>query len=430
MDRGESAMTIWCPIPWSHIAVKSNGSLRICSHSQSGGNKNTLLEKDGRVLRIDDLQDRDVLNCDTLKEVRSKFIANEWPDQCRRCKIEQEAGKRSRNQWEATMYNFTKDDAEKITLTDGTLTESRVLSMDLRLGNKCNLQCVMCYPGESNQWYKIQEQITGSKIFMIDSEQYSVNDDTHFTWCDQEAYYHLLTDHAQYVTKIKIGGGEPFLVKAHAVFLQNLIDKDIAKNIEIEYSINVTTIPEQFLEIISKFKNAKLCCSVDGYGEVNNAIRHPSRWEIIERNLDLLENTPTNVDVFTSTTVSILNIEHFVTWMNWLESKQFKKINTNTYAGVVSHPVMNPKYLNLRLMTDAQHTKMFTHLKSLTDNLDMIKKLEQWEIYSKKLPMTEQEILQGRKDLTSFFAKMTKIQNRNWATIFPMCYEMIQEWNV
>jgi hypothetical protein len=80
-------------------------------------------------------------------------------------------------------------------------------------------------------------------------------------------------------------------------------------------------------------------------------------------------------------------------------------------------------------MTDAQHTKMFTHLKSLTDNLDMIKKLEQWEIYSKKLPMTEQEILQGRKDLTSFFTKMTKIQNRNWATIFPMCYEMIQEWN-
>ena len=421
---------LWCPIPWSHIAVKSNGSLRICSHSQSGGNKNTLLEKDGKVLRIDDLKNNDVLNCDTLKDVRKKFMANEWPEQCRRCKLEQESGKRSRNQWEATMYDFTKEDAEKITLEDGTVTEKRVLSMDLRLGNKCNLQCVMCYPGESNQWYKIQEQITGSKVFMIDSEKYTTDDYDHFAWCDQDAYYQLLTEHAQYVEKIKFGGGEPFLVKAHATFLQNLIDQDLAKNIELEYSINVTVAPKIFLDLIPKFKNAKLCCSVDGYGEVNDAIRHPSKWEIVEKNLDLFELAPDNVDVFTSTTVSILNLEHFVTWMKWLDSKQFKKINANTYAGVVSHPVMNPKYLNLRLMNDQQHKRMFDHLKSQTQDQEMLAKLSQWEIYSKKLPMTEQEIIQGRKDLKDFFNKMSKIQDKDWSRLFPMCYEMIQEWNV
>ena len=144
---------LWCPVPWSHIAVKSNGALRICSHSQSGGNKNTLLEKDGRTLRIDDISE--ALNSDTLKEVRLQFLNNEWPEQCRRCKIEQESGKRSRNQWEATMYDFTREDAISITTPSGEITEQRVLSMDLRLGNKCNLQCVMCYPGESNQWYKI-----------------------------------------------------------------------------------------------------------------------------------------------------------------------------------------------------------------------------------------------------------------------------------
>ena len=420
---------LWCPIPWSHVAVKSNGSLRICSHSQSGGNKNTLLEKDGRVLRIDDLKDNDILNCDTLKDVRKQFIANEWPEQCRRCKIEQESGKRSRNQWEATMYDFTKEDAEKVTTADGTITDKRVLSMDLRLGNKCNLQCVMCYPGESNQWYKIQEQITGSKIFMIDSEKYSVDDYEHFAWCDQEAYYQLLTDHAQYVEKIKFGGGEPFLVKAHAVFLQNLIDRGLAKNIELEYSINVTVLPERFLELIPKFKNAKLCCSVDGYGEVNDAIRYPSKWEVVEKNLEFLELTPENVTVFTSTTVSILNLEHFVTWMNWLEQKQFRKINSETFAGVVSHPVMNPKYLNLRLMNDTQHQRMFEYLKSQTQDAAMIEKLSQWEIYSKKLPMTEIEIIQGRKDLKTFFEKMTVIQNKDWSKIFPICYEMIQEWN-
>lgn len=421
---------LWCPIPWSHIAVKSNGSLRICSHSQSGGNKNTLLEKDGKVLRIDDLKDQDILNCNTLKDVRKKFLDNEWPEQCRRCRLEQESGKRSRNQWEATMYDFTREDAEKITLKDGTVTDRKILSMDLRLGNKCNLQCVMCYPGESNQWYKIQEKITGSKVFMIDQEVYDINNHEHFTWCDQEKYYDLLTEHAEFVEKIKFGGGEPFLVKAHDVLLQNLLDKDLAKNIELEYSVNVTVFPDRFLDLLPKFKKVKLCCSVDGYGEVNDAIRFPSKWSVVEKNLDFLELAPNNVDVFTSTTVSILNIEHFVDWLNWLESKQFKKINTSTYAGVVSHPVMNPKYLNIRLMNDEQHTRMFAHLKNKTSNPEMLKKIEQWEVYSKKLPMLEEEIIKGRKELKDFFDKMTVIQNKDWSKLFPMCYEMIEEWNV
>lgn len=418
---------LWCPIPWSHIAVKSNGALRICSHSQSGGNKNTLLEKDGRTLRIDDINE--ALNSDTLKEVRLKFINNEWPEQCRRCKIEQESGKRSRNQWEATMYDFTREDAESITLSDGTVTEQRVLSMDLRLGNKCNLQCVMCYPGESNQWYKIQEKITGSKVFMIDDVTYSTDGHKHFEWCDQEEYYQLLTDHSEYLQKIKFGGGEPWLVKSHLILLKNLVSQGLCENIELEYSINVTIVPLDFLHLIEKFKSVKLCCSIDGYGEVNEAIRYPTKWSVIEKNLDFLDTGPDNTTIFTSTTVSILNIEHFVTWMKWLESKKFEKINADTFAGVVSHPVMNPKYLNLRLMTDEQHARMFTHLKSQTIDAAMLDKLAQWEMYSKKLPMTESEIIQGRKDLKDFFEKMSTIQGKDWSAIFPMCYRMITEWN-
>ena len=418
---------LWCPIPWSHIAVKSNGTLRICSHSQSGSNKNTLLEKNGQILRIDDISE--ALNSDTLKEVRLKFINNEWPEQCRRCKIEQEAGKRSRNQWEATMYDFTRKDAESITLSDGAITEQRVLSMDLRLGNKCNLQCVMCYPGESNQWYKIQEQITGAKVFMIDNATYSTDGHDHFEWCNQEEYYQLLTKNAMYVRKIKFGGGEPWLVRRHLTLLNNLVEQGLAKNIELEYSINVTVLSQEVLRMIDHFKFVKLCCSIDGYGEVNDAIRYPSKWGVIENNLSFLDNMPSNTAIFTSTTVSILNIEHFVAWMTWLKSKKFKKINTDTFAGVVSHPVMNPKYLNLRLMTSEQHVRMFTHLKNQTTDKKMLKILNQWELYSKKLPMTEQEIIQGRTDLKNFFEKMSILQSKDWSTLFPMCYDMIQEWN-
>jgi hypothetical protein len=66
---------MWCPLPWTHIAVKNNGTLRMCSHSQSGSNGNTVLSKDKVTLNADNFANiNDVLNCDTLKQVRSDIL--------------------------------------------------------------------------------------------------------------------------------------------------------------------------------------------------------------------------------------------------------------------------------------------------------------------------------------------------------------------
>lgn len=418
----------WCPLPWTHIAVKSNGHLRLCSHSQSGGNKKTVLVQDNKILTVDDLATHDIGNCDTLKEVRSKFLQNEWPDQCRRCRIENDAGKRSRNQWEATMYDFTKDDAKLVTSSDGSVSQFQVLSLDLRLGNKCNVQCVMCYPGESNQWYKIQEQVTGKRVFSIDDVTYSLDDTKIFDWANQREYYELIAKHSSFVKKIKFGGGEPFLVKEHIVLLQSLIDQGLSKDIELEYSINVTVLPQYIFDIFPHFKIVKLCASVDGTETFNQAIRYPTPWKIVEKNLDILDNSPSNIVVFTSTTVSILNLENIVDWMNWLKEKNFKKINKETFAGVVSHPVMNPKYLNIGLLSEDQKSRMFSYLRSKTTDTEILSKLDQWESYANKMPITADEIIQGRKDLKNFFFKMSSLQSIDWKETFPKCYEMILEW--
>jgi organic radical activating enzyme len=417
----------WCPLPWSHIAVKSNGHLRLCSHSQSGGNKKTVLTQNEKILTIDDLK-FDISNCETLKEVRAKFLNNEWPEQCRRCRIESEAGKRSRNQWESTMYDFTKEDARAITAPDGTVSEYRILSLDLRLGNKCNVQCVMCYPGESNQWYKIQEKVTGKRIFSIDDVSYSIDDTKVFDWANQKEYYELVAKHSMFVKKIKFGGGEPFLVKEHVALLEALISNGFANDIELEYSINVTVLPDYIFNLFSNFKIVKLCASVDGTADVNHAIRYPTPWKVVEKNLDILDSTPANITVFTSTTVSILNLENIVDWMLWLKNKNFKKINKDTFAGVVSHPVMNPKYLNIGLLSEDQRNRMFVYLRSKTTDTEILSKLNQWELYANKMPITVDEIIQGRKDLKDFFFKMSSLQNINWKEVFPKCYEMMLEW--
>lgn len=418
---------IWCPIPWSHLSVKTNGTLRLCSHSQSGGNQNTLLKHNNNVIDIKNLTP-DFLNCDTLKDVRKTFLNNQWPSQCRRCKIEHESGKRSRNQWERLTIDFKFDEARKNTLDDGTLINPKVLSMDIRPGNKCNLQCVMCYPGESNQWYKIQEKVTNSNTFMMDNVVYLTTENKSFDWGENEESYNALINYLPTVKRINFGGGEPFLLKKHIILLNKMIEMNVSKDIELEYSINVTTLPDYIFSLFEHFRVVKLCSSIDGIEEVNDAIRFPSKWESIKNNLIKLDNTKDNIEVFISSTISILNIEHTSTLMNWIKNQKFKKINKHTFEGYVSHPVISPKYLSLRLMDDNQHLEMFSYLKDQTTDPMIIKKLAEWEILSKKLPITTEEIQENRKKLKNFFNTMSTIQNKDWSKIFPKCHEMINQW--
>jgi hypothetical protein len=46
---------------------------------------------------------------------------------------------------------------------------------------------------------------------------------------------------------------------------------------------------------------------------------------------------------------------------------------------------------------------MFNYLKEQTDNQEILTILNQWDEYSKNLPITNEEIVQGRKDLLKLF---------------------------
>ena len=88
--------------------------------------------------------------------------------------MEKEAGYRSRDEWEtlrSSAEGFTPEMAYANTNEDGTLKQSKILSVDLRVGHQCNLRCVMCFPGESTKWYKDYEEILGETQFGVDGSK-------------------------------------------------------------------------------------------------------------------------------------------------------------------------------------------------------------------------------------------------------------------
>jgi sulfatase maturation enzyme AslB (radical SAM superfamily) len=79
-------------------------------------------------------------------------------------------------------------------------------------------------------------------------------------------------------------------------------------DIDIRMNTNATNLNKEYRELLSKFTNLTIVCSVDGYNQINKYIRWPADWDSIVSNVHgLLEITP---NVAFNVTVGIWNISN------------------------------------------------------------------------------------------------------------------------
>lgn len=418
---------MWCPLPWTHLGVKNNGDLRMCSHSQSAGQGNTLLYKGPDILSITDLDREDVLNCDTLKEVRRTILDGQWPDQCRRCQQESSIGSNSRDKWETERHkeSFTKDMALKSTAPDGSVTGLKFQDFDLRIGNQCNLRCVMCFPGETSKWYDAHQEITGTDYFMVDDKTYHLDTSKDaFGWSKDKNNIDALMRASNGLLKIKFGGGEPLLIKHHRYLLESLISYGYSNKMELEYSVNLTYFPPDLFKLWKEFKKIRICASVDAIGTANEAIRYHSNWESITKNLTMLDESDDNISVFISTTVSLLSLEHYGALLRWVSDQRFKKIKEH-----FSHMVYNPVYFNINILEPAQIDEMFNYSRQhIIAAPDLTRKLDHYEKLYHRYRMSDDDALEHRQRLVMVWDRFKKNQRQDWDAIFPIAAKAVNEW--
>ena len=130
----------FCALPWMHVATTPGGSFRICCSSDNSNNK--ILKDDGTPFKIYKDSISDVLKSKTYSDIKRQMLAGEKPATCSRCFKQEEAGVESSRQ----VYNSIW--GNKVNIED---ENQKILYLDLRLGNQCNLKCRMCNPYSSNQ---------------------------------------------------------------------------------------------------------------------------------------------------------------------------------------------------------------------------------------------------------------------------------------
>jgi MoaA/NifB/PqqE/SkfB family radical SAM enzyme len=352
-------MSTFCPLPWIHLATRPNGDVRVCCTANASGAGHSdaktigLVKQDGKIMNLKSNSIEEIWNSKEMRETRLKMLRNEIPSSCSKCFQEERKGITSKRQWETIVWKdrLDIDEIAGRMEPDGTMPIN-IPYFDLRLGNVCQLKCIMCSPHDSSSWIK-DWKLQYPKYNVIELKQDQIWDRTFdYTWYQKSEFLDGMKEQAQHIKELYFAGGEPLLIPEHYKILEFMIDTGNAKNCILRYNSNGLELPDNLFKLWSHFKQVKFNFSLDAVGDKNHYIRYPSDWNTIVTNLHRLDNTPDNIIVNIACAVQLLNVMYIPELVRWKQSQNFKKINLPPYgAGLIgTHIVYLPSYMNVRVL--------------------------------------------------------------------------------
>lgn len=335
----------FCPLPWVHQATYSDGSIILCCVAEKTSTHN---------LNRGSL--KEAFHSQDWNQVRRQMLDGEQPAACKRCWEEEKSGYRSHRVTEMQVWRERIGEDGLRRLREETEADGRInlmpRSLDLRLGNTCNLQCVMCRPQDSSKWVglakRLAEDLQSPELIGEMKHKLSL-DQNDFEWQNGAAFWDELGDQLPHLDEMIIGGGEPMLLEPHFRFLERCVSSGHASKIQLRYHTNLTILPKEILSLWQEFKLVEVFASIDALMDKNHYVRHPAKWDDIERNLRLLDTLSyAKVRTMILCSVHLLTLFHLDQFLDWLQGQNFKTV-TRGYNGLI-HPgiVLFPEYLSVQ----------------------------------------------------------------------------------
>jgi organic radical activating enzyme len=358
----------FCVLPWIHLATRPNGDMRICcvanaSGADSGEYDVGLVKKEnGQPANFARDLPTEAFNNDYMKSVRKTMLAGAVPASCTKCFKEEQEGIASKRIWETGTWHLQEqiDIKELIAETseDGTVPY-KLQYLDLRLGNTCNLKCIMCSPHDSSQWVIDHKKVYPIFQSPLIKKQMGWDKKLHNNfWHENPEFWREVFDQIPNIKQLYFAGGEPLMIREHKMFLEEIIKRGYAKQISLRYNTNGILVDDHIIAIWEQFKKVKVGISLDGIQERGHYIRYPLDWKTVEANLVKLDSAADNIQTQVACAVQILNIKHIPDFIKWKVRMNFKKINFDKNAsgqliggGLIGvHLLWIPTWLSLRVL--------------------------------------------------------------------------------
>lgn len=222
-------------------------------------------------------------------------------------------------------------------------TSHSIQHLDLRLSNKCNLQCKMCSGGFSDQLVNLAYELKSNGI---DSDllNYIPSQPSNV---DIKTLLDLVLELPDLKT-LRFAGGEPFIMPEVEEFLFKLVERG-KTDLDIEFITNCTSAKTRIIETLEKFKRVELMCSIDAIEDALEYQRYPAKWKTIERNFIKMYNSKCIVGL--TPCISMLTYHNMTDFFNWANQYPKTRISYNE--------VEYPTFLDFRLIPISARTKFY-----------------------------------------------------------------------
>lgn len=267
-----------------------------------------------------------------MDEVRQAMIADARHVGCQSCWQDEDAGyasMRSRTAKDYAIFNIRPDRPE-------------LVNAEIRLGNLCNLTCVMCNEVESSAILAENKRLGINRIEQSDID-----------WTDQSwSNLQLILEKSPRILNLR--GGEPLYNKKILDILEQLPPEN-KKQMMIHLSTNATLWNDRWATVLAGFGLARIMLSVDGIENVYEYIRYPARWDQLQHNIQNMRRLP-NVRLVVNAVVQNLNILHIDDLVTWCK---------DNHLFLMLDRLKEPEYLDLTNLPDPLRHLAIAKLKTL-----------------------------------------------------------------
>ncbi len=255
----------FCIAPWVHSCVNSpDATFSPCCTS---------------LLKTNYKNHNEWWNSIDIQNLRFDIANNKKNPNCSVCWTDEAVGKPSlRQNYNKLFSNFANRNAIKQSVQNNFVVNDTPKTLDLRLGNICNLKCIMCSPlfsdkiadeAELNkQVFNILPEYTKTlQILPLIDNDWIENTEINF----------------QEIMWLKLQGGEPLAYK----YIHTLLDK-LNRDCTLALTTNGTAFTKNIINKLSKLKKVEISISIEAANTANNVIRYNSNWNEIKDNIEKL----------------------------------------------------------------------------------------------------------------------------------------------
>lgn len=340
----------FCLYPFVNLNSNTEGSVKLCCsinenlHVKDSNNS----ELNFRTHSIEE-----IWNSEYMQDVRNKMLNGERPDACNVCWRLEDMGIQSSRQSAWAEFKHTKYDMNLIKTVNPPLPSS----LELRLGNFCNLRCNSCWSLSSDrirdERHKIVDKNKNLDPWLKNewTSEISLADDQNWLWWESDEFLETTKKLAPTLRRLYLTGGEPTLIKKNIEIMQYILDSGNT-SCYIALTTNMTNYNEEFFDVMSQFDHGELQISIDDVFDRNQYIRYPTKWKHVEDNIVKLYYKFSKSWIIKHYTVfQVYNYDNIPNIIDWIRLHRSYHEREKERIYIWSPIILeNPKYLDARIL--------------------------------------------------------------------------------